>query len=263
MNLNLDGQRAAITGASRGIGRAVARQLASEGVNLALIARHQPALAALAREVSEEFGVEAVPIPADLGQPGTPEEAIGGATTALGGLDILVNNAGASPFGGFDEIGDGQWAESIDLKLMGYVRCMRAALRPMREQGSGVIVNVVGMAGRSASPGYVLGALNAALLHLTKSVGELVGSDGIRVMAVNPGLTTTERMMEAIHVWATAAGQTDTEYLDTYLRKTVPLGRLTTPEEVATAIAYLCSSAAAMATGSALQLDGGAAKGVF
>lgn len=167
----------------------MARRLASEGVNVAIIARREPALVALAEEISDEFGVEAVPIPADPAQPETPEEAIGGATKALG-------------------------------------------------------------------------ALNAALLHLTKSVGELVGPDGIRVMAVNPGLTTTERMLEAIHVWATTAGQTDSEYLDTYLRETVPLGRLTKPEEVATAIAYLCSSAA-MATGSALQLDGGAAKGVF
>jgi len=263
MSRSLAGRTALVTGGSAGIGFATADRLAGEGVTLALVARTASRLSEAADRIAQTHGVGVVPIVADLSQPDAPVQTVEQAAEALGGVDILVNNAGASPFGSLAVVSDRDWSSSIELKLMGYVRCTRAAFAIMKESGGGVIVNVVGMAGRSASPVYVLGCLNAALLHFTKSVAELGGSHGIRVMAVNPGLTTTDRMEEAIEVWAEDAGMTNEEFRTTYLDDRVPLGRFTTPEDVAEAITYLCSDAAAPATGSAIQLDGASTSGVF
>ncbi len=262
MSRGLAGRKALVTGGSAGIGLATADRLAAEGVNLALVARTESRLSQAASRIAAH-GAEVVTIVADLSLPEAPDQVVGRAAEALDGLDILVNNAGSSPFGSLEVVSDSDWSTSIDLKLMGYVRCTRAAFGIMREGGGGVIVNVVGMAGRSASPAYVLGSLNAALLHFTKSVAELGGPHGIRVMAVNPGLTTTDRMEDAISVWAEAAGMTDEAFRADYLEDKIPLGRFTTPEDVAEAIAYLCSDAAAATTGSAIQLDGASTRGVF
>ena len=263
MNRGLRGRRALVTGASAGIGYATADRLAAEGVDLALVARGESRLSEAAARIAVAHGVQVMPLVADLSQPETPDRVIRQAADALGGIDILVNNAGASPFGSLEAVSERDWSSSIELKLMGYVRCTRAVFGVMKDGGGGVIVNVVGMAGRSASPVYVLGSLNAALLHFTKSVAELGGPHGIRVMAVNPGLTTTDRMEDAIEVWAADAGMTNEAFRAAYLEDRVPLGRFTTPEDVAEAIAYLCSDAAAPATGSAIQLDGASARGVF
>ena len=263
MSRGLRRRRALVTGASAGIGFATADRLAAEGVDLALVARSEARLSEARAHIAGTHGVEVAQIVADLSLPDAPDRAVSQAADALGGIDILVNNAGSSPFGSLEAVSDRDWSSSIDLKLMGYVRCTRAVLPIMKEGGGGVIVNVVGMAGRSASSAYVLGSLNAALLHFTKSVAELGGPHGIRVMAVNPGLTTTDRMEEAIEVWAADAGMTNQEFRTVYLDERVPLGRFTTPEDVAEAIAYLCSDAAAPATGSAIQLDGASSSGVF
>jgi len=263
MNRGLSGRRALITGGSAGIGFATADRLAAEGVRLALVARNESRLSQAGVRIFETHGVDVVQIAADLSVADAPGRVVEQAADALGGIDILVNNAGSSPFGTLEAVTDRDWMSSIDLKLMGYVRCTRAAFGVMKNGGGGVIVNVVGMAGRSASPAYVLGSLNAALLHFTKSVAELGGPHGIRVMAVNPGLTTTDRMEEAIEVWAEDAGMTNQEFRDAYLNERIPLGRFTTPGDVAEAIAYLCSDTAAPATGSAIELDGASTRGVF
>ena len=263
MSRGLSGRRALVTGGSAGIGFATADRLAAEGVSLALVARNEARLSAARAQIAETHAVDVVQIAADLSVADAPGRVVKQAADALGGIDILVNNAGSSPFGTLEAVSDSDWMSSINLKLMGYVRCTRAAFGVMKEGGGGVIVNVVGMAGRSASPAYVLGSLNAALLHFTKSAAELGGPHGIRVMAVNPGLTTTDRMEEAIEVWAEDAGMTNEEFRTAYLGERVPVGRFTTPEDVAEAIAYLCSDAAAPVTGSAIQLDGASASGVF
>jgi 3-oxoacyl-[acyl-carrier protein] reductase len=263
MSRGLSGRRAIVTGGSAGIGLATADRLAAEGVDLALVARSQARLSEARTRIADTHGVMVAAIASDLSIPDAPGQVVGQAVDALGGLDILVNNAGSSPFGSLEAISDDDWSSSIDLKLMGYVRCTRAAFSVMKQSGGGVIINVVGMAGRSASPAYVLGSLNAALLHFTKSVAELGGPHGIRVMAVNPGLTTTDRMEEAIDVWATDAGMSNDAFRTSYLSDKIPLRRFTTPEDVAEAITYLCTDAAAPTTGSAIQLDGASASGVF
>ena len=247
MLLDLSGRTAIITGASRGIGAAIARTLAAEGVEVALLARSAPLLNELASELTTTYGRTAVPIPVDLRDPVSVLAAVDRARDCLGRIDILVNNAGASAFGDFDALGDEEWQSAFELKLMGYVRCMRAVLPEMRIRKSGRIVNVVGMGGRFATAGYVLGAFNAALLHVTKSVGDLVADDGVVVVAVNPGMTMTKRI-----------GEPSADQI-----AAVPIGRAASTDEIARIVAVLCTEVGALACGSAFQADGGAARGAF
>lgn len=261
MNLDLAGRKVIVTGASRGIGAAVARAFAEEEAELALVARSQAELEELASELAAS-GCRAVAVAGDLSDAASLEDAMRHAVEGLGGVDVLVNNAGASPFGSFDAIGDEQWGEAFELKLLGYVRCIRAVLPHMRARRRGTVVNVVGAAGRNATAGYVLGALNAALLHLTRSLGDLVAGDGIRVSALNPGFTSTERVRRAMEVWAHEQG-TD---VDTYTRDyaaRLPLGRFAEPDEIARLVVVLASDRMELTLGSSLQADGGSAGGHF
>lgn len=255
MNLGLSGKRVIVTGASRGIGAAVAEAFAAEGASLALVARTEAAVTDLARRLPSSTAVTA-----DLSRPDSLAAGMKIAVEALGGVDVLINNAGTSPFGSFDAITDAEWQAAFDLKVMGYVRCIRKVLPAMRAQGSGTIVNIVGMAGRHATPGYVLGACNAALLHLTRSLAELVARDGIRVSAINPGLTATDRMRSAMEVWAREANQDVEGYTRDYLGG-LPLKRFAQPEEIARLVVLLSSDVMALTTGSALQADGASARG--
>ena len=262
IELGLVGKVAIVTGASRGIGAAVATALAAEGVDVALIARHEGRLVALATDIEARYHVRAVPITVDLTQPDEISEGIARAAAALGRVDVLINGAGASPFGSLDSVTDDEWVQAFSLKVLGYVRTTRAVLPFMRRQHSGAIINIVGMAGRYATPNYVLGALNAALLHVTTAVSALVAEDGIRVLAVNPSLTATERSLRALDTWAMEAGEDSDDYRHKYVRS-LPLGRLAEPAEVAAVVVIAASDVARYMTGSALQVDGGSPKGVF
>jgi 3-oxoacyl-[acyl-carrier protein] reductase len=262
VRLGLTGKRCVVTGASRGIGAMVARELACEGADLALLARSEPALVALAGELHDRYQVRAWPVPGDLSTAEGAASGVNRAIESLGGIDVLINGAGSSPFGSFDRVDDQDWYSSFDLKVMGYVRCTRAALPAMRAQRSGRIVNVVGMAGRYATPGYALGALNAALLHLTKSLAELVARDGITVVAVNPGLTETDRVRDAMRTWADEEGVELDAYARDYASR-LPLRRLAAPEEVARLVVVLASEVSEYVTGSAVQVDGASTRGVF
>ena len=261
MKLEISGATAVVTGGSRGIGAATARLLVGEGVDVALLARSVSELEQLAEELDGKSG-RAVPIVTDMADAGAVERAFARARDELGPIDILVNNAGSSPFGSFDAITDEQWIEAFALKVLGYTRAIRAVLPEMRARGAGRIINVVGSGGRFASPDYALGALNAAMLHLTKGIGDLYAGDGVRVIAVNPGLTSTDRMMRALETWATAADVPLEEFTAAHFR-TIPLGRAVSPEEVAQVIGMLCTPLGDLTIGSAFQADGGGPRGSF
>jgi 3-oxoacyl-[acyl-carrier protein] reductase len=259
MELGLAGKRAIVTGASKGIGAATARALAAEGACVGLIARNEPALREVAASLGETRTVVAA---ADLSIAAGVEQSIKACIDGLGGVDILVNNAGASPNGTIDDITDEQWQTSFDLKLMGYVRCMRAVLPAMRAQRFGRIINLGGTAGIRATPGYVLAALNAALVHVTRSTAEHVGPDGITVVSLHPGPTLTERLHTMLSRGAQAAGVDVDEFAATRIAPELPLRRIGTPEEVANMIVVLASDVASWVTGGGVSIDGGAAKGV-
>jgi 3-oxoacyl-[acyl-carrier protein] reductase len=258
MELGLGGRRAIITGASRGIGAATALAFANEGARVALIGRDQAAL----RDVASRVSSSAVTSVADLSTADGVTRAIDECVSGLGGVDILVNNAGASPNGTIDDVTDEQWQAAFDLKVMGYVRCMRAVLPHMRAQRFGRIVNVGGTAGIRATPGYVLASLNAALVHVTRTTAEHVGKDGINVVSLHPGPTMTDRMRTLLARGAEAAGMDVDEFAEKRLAPELPLGRVGTADEVARMIVVLASDVAEWVTGGGVTIDGGAARGV-
>ncbi|CAB4726886.1 MAG: SDR family oxidoreductase [Actinobacteria bacterium] len=256
MDLGLNGRRAIITGGSRGIGAATAAALHAEGALVAIIGRDAAALAAVAEPIGAHVAV------ADLATANGVRTAVDSCIAALGGVDVLVNNAGASPNGTIDDITDEQWQHAFDLKVMGYMRCMRSVLPAMRAQRFGRIVNVGGTAGIRATPGYTLAALNAAIVHLTRSTAEHVGRDGISVVSLHPGPTLTDRLRTMLERGAANAGIEIDEFAANVVGKALPLGRVGSAEEVARMIVVLCSDVAAWVTGGGISIDGGAAIGV-
>jgi 3-oxoacyl-[acyl-carrier protein] reductase len=262
VELGLEGKRAIVTGASRGIGAATAHALAAEGCRVGLIARTASALDEQAASIVTSFQTSPVVAVADLSTAAGVSYGVGQCIEGLGGVDILINNAGASPFGSIDQLDDQQWHDAFDLKVMGYLRGMRLVLSPMRAQHWGRIVNIGGVAGTRASAGYALAALNAALIHLTRSTAELVGPDGINVISVHPGPTMTDRILTLFAPAAARAGMDPAEYATKVVAKDIPSGRLSTPEEVAAGVVFAVSDRAAMITGGGLTIDGGTARGL-
>ncbi len=263
MDLALAGKRCIVTGGSKGIGAATAFALAGEGADVAIIARNEAMLRQCATDIEKAHGTRAIPIVADLSTADGVSGSMGEAQDALGGVDILINNAGASGFGSIDQVDDAAWKESFDLKLMGYVRAMRAVFPAMRAQRSGRIVNVLGIAGVSPTAGYVLGAFNAALTHVTRSAAAEVAGDGILINAIHPGPTATDRILRGMASGAESAGVELDQFLQQFAKSTIPVGRMGTPEEVAKMIVVLASEAASYMTGGAIQVDGGIAKGLL
>ncbi len=205
---------------------------------------------------------EAVVVVADLATAAGARSAIDAAAAGLGGLDGLVNNAGSSPGGTIEQVTDEDWQASFDLKLLGYVRAIRAAIPHLRAAGGGHIVNVGGVAGIRAGEGYTLAALIPALVHVTRTTAELLGRDGITVTMVHPGPTLTDRLAAMLTPGAERAGVSVAEFARDVVGAQLPLGRVGTPEEVGRLVALLCSDAAAWVTGGGVLVDGGAARGV-
>lgn len=252
MDLNLTGKRALITGASQGIGAAVARHLAAEGCNLLLTARNQANLDALKAEIESAHGVTAETLGLDLSETGS--------VTALaeqaGDIDILINNAGAIPAGRLQDIDEDQWRAVWEVKLFGYINLTRALYDPMKAKGGGVIINICGASGERPKSNYICGATaNTALMSFSMALGGDSMMDGIRVVAVNPGPVATERLIELTK--GSAAEKLGDPDRWRELWDTLPEGRAATVEEVADAVAFLASPRSAYTSGTVVTVDGG------
>ena len=247
-DFRLDNRVALVTGASRGIGRAVALGLAKAGAHVALAARRLPDLEDVAGEVTA-LGRRALPVSAHTGRREDIDRLFDTVGSELGRLDILVNNAATNPtFGPLVEMDETAWDKVMALNVKGYLLTAQRAARLMRAQGRGSIVNVSSTGGLRASPG--IGAYSvskAAVIMLTRVLARELASAGIRVNAVAPALVET-RFSEAL--WK------DPQILSRYLEAT-PMNRTAQPEEMAGAVVYLCSDAASYVTGQTLVLDGG------
>lgn len=258
MDLGIHGKRALVTGGSAGIGLAAARELAREGVDVAIIGRDENRLWTAAAVLQSVSSGKVVPIRADCGNPIDVAQSVDTAITALGSIDILVNNAGETPMANIDQAADATWECSIALKLMGYVRYARALAPAMRMRRWGRIVNVIGRSGYHPQPGYIIGStINAALLGLTKVLAAEFAKDNVLVNGVNPGPIATERWM-AVTAQRAALERTDRESINVRAIAGIPVGRLGTPEEVAILIALLCSERASFISGALINVDGGA-----
>ena len=252
MDLNIRGRTALITGASRGIGKAIAQGLAAEGCDLHLAARSEEGLRAVADEVGSVHGIKATIHPCDLSGP----EAVAALGAACADVDILINNAGDIPSGTLTGIDSATWRRLWDLKVFGYVELTRAILPQMEARGSGGVVNVVGAAGESPNPYYIAGCMgNAALMMFTRCLGGDAISHGVRVVGVNPGATLSDRHLA--HVKERALRRLGDAERWPELEAKNPSGRTSRVEEIADAVAFLASDRASHIAGEILRIDGG------
>jgi 3-oxoacyl-[acyl-carrier protein] reductase len=263
MDLAMTGKKAIVTGASAGIGKAVTRSLAREGVDVAICARRMEPLQETAAEIAKETGRKITPIAADLTNAADAENFIKKAHAALGRIDILVNNAGSAPGGVIEHLGEEDWASALQLKFMGYVRCMKHVLPIMQKQKKGRVVNVIGNDG--VKPSYweiAPGAANAAGQNLTKSLAGQYGKDNISFASVNPGPVRTERWTGLVHAMARDMNLSF-EQADKLAPASIPLGRIAESEEVANLVTFLASDLAFFVNGTMIEIDGGQEKSLM
>lgn len=262
MELGLKDKAALVTGGSKGIGAAIALALAREGAKVAICARTEADLTAKAAEIRKETGAQVEAIAGDLSKPGEADRVIGEVVRRFGRLDILVNNAGSAPGGTIEELTEEQWQQALQLKLMGHIRCMKAAIPIMRQQGGGRIVNVVGNDGvKTAYWEVAPAACNAALLIVIQALGERYGSEGIYINALNPGPVATERIDNVLRRLAERTGITPEQAFQIH-EESLPLKRFCRPDEVANVALFLASERASFVNAAYINVDGGQRKGV-
>jgi NAD(P)-dependent dehydrogenase (short-subunit alcohol dehydrogenase family) len=206
MDLGLEGKAALVTGASRGLGEAIAHELANQGVQVCLAARDETKLAEVAAAITARTQAHCVSFAGDLRQAETIDAAVSAAVAAFGRLDILVNNAGATKRGDFFALTEDDWQDGYALKFHGYVRATRAAWPHLKAVG-GSVINIVGIGAHAGTDEFTIGgSVNAALLHFTKAMSHLGIREGVRVNAINPGHIETERLTPQYRAPGASAG---------------------------------------------------------
>jgi NAD(P)-dependent dehydrogenase (short-subunit alcohol dehydrogenase family) len=253
MELNLKNKVAIITGASRGIGNAIAQTLSAEGMKLTLVARSQ------LEEFAASLPTDCLPLSLDMRHPDSAAQALNATIKKFGTLDLLVNNAGATKRGDFLTLTDEEWADGYSLKLFGAMRLSRAAW-PHLIKSNGSIINIIGVGGRTGSAEFAIGgSVNAALMNLTKVLADRGVKDGVRVNAINPGSIATERLQTRIMTFAKEKNLSHEE-ATAQLVKDFNIARFGEPNEIAQTVAFLASSQASYIQGAILDVDGGATR---
>jgi NAD(P)-dependent dehydrogenase (short-subunit alcohol dehydrogenase family) len=264
MDLHLTDKRALVTGGSKGIGKAIARQLALEGADVVIAARNNDELAATAGEIVDESGRQVFGVVADTKDDASVKALVTATVEALGGLDILVNAAakpgGQAPPPRLADITDALFWDDVDVKVMGYLRTAREAAPHMIAGGWGRIINVSGLAARQT--GSIIGSIrNVAVAAMTKNLADELGPKGINVTVVHPGLTRTEKTAPLVSARAGAAGVTEAE-IEARFAATVTVGRIIDAAEVADIVAFLASPRSIAINGDAIACGGGTKGGI-
>ena len=255
MDLGLKGRKAVVTGGSKGLGRAIAEELAREGADVAICARHEDEVRRAGTEL-EALGTKVYAEPADVTDPDQVRTFIGAAAESLGGIDILVNNAGRAPPGTFETLTDDDWKSDLDVKLFSMIRCSREALPHLRASGSGRVVNIGAVFGKYPDPTFFATSTNrAACMAFSKALSMEVAKDGILVNMVNIGYVVTPQW-ENIHQ-RRAPHLSEDEFFDQMAEADVPLKRFGRPDEVAGIVAFLAGDRAGYITGASIDVAGG------
>jgi len=256
--MELPGQVALVTGASRGIGRAIALELARAGADLVINARGREALEAVAAEV-RACGRQVETVAADVATEAGGRLVVERAVARFGRVDVLVNNAGRGAPRRLLELTEADWLASFALNFMSAVRLSLACVPIMRAQGGGRIVNIASRVGRQPDPLFApYAAAKAALINFTKSLANAFSKDGILSNCIVPGLIRTEAVEEAARASAAATGRTVEEVLaETLRRRPIPAGRMGEPADVAGLVVFLASPHASWITGGTFSVDGG------
>jgi len=259
VNLGLDDKVALVCGSSRGLGRAIADELAAEGAALALCSRDPERLAAAAGEI----GPEVLAVPADLAVPGEPTRVVEATLERFGRIDILVANTGGPPAGTHDTLELADWDQATALLLRSTVELATSALPSMKERGWGRILAVTSVAVKQPVDNLMLSnSVRAAVTGFAATLAREVAKDGITVNTILPGYTSTERVTELNEADAKREG-VDPAEIQARLEASIPLGRLADPREFAALAAFLVSERAGYITGGAFAVDGGWVRGLF
>ena len=261
--MNLKGKVAVVTGGSLGIGRAVTEALAAEGVRVAIVARSRGPLEEVAAEITAKTGVEVLAAPADVSKTDQVEEMMRQVERHFGRIDILVNGA-AHPGGlvrsNIDEADPEGLLEDVNIKVVGYMRCAKAASAVMKRNGWGRIINIGGLTGRGSK--QLSGMRNVAICHMTKVLSDQLGPHGITVNVIHPGVVETPHIHELYAKEAKLQGLTPAEVEANYAKGT-PIRRVLQPNEIADTVLFLASDRAAAITGESIAVDGGITRGIF
>ena len=258
MDLELKGKTAIITGGSRGIGKAVAREFGREGVEVALVSRGLEALEATAKELGQETGGRYIAIPADTSNEESVRAMVQKAAQELGHLDILVNGAakvGGGPAPNLAGVTEEAFWEDMNTKVMGYLRCAREVAPYMASRGWGRIINLSGMAARQS--GTIIGSMrNVAVAAMTKNLADELGPLGINVSVVHPGLTRTERTAELVEAQVKSQG-ISAEEVEKNMAANISIRRMIDAEEIAYVVTFLASPKSVAITGDTIATSGG------
>ena len=263
MDLGLQDKVAIVTGGSQGIGRATAMALAQEGVDVSICARGVEALEEAATEIRSRTGRRVLAVRADVTSLEDIRNLVATTVAELGGVDILVNNAVNSVAAPFMELPDAAWLDHISVKVMGYIRCAREVIPRMRRRGGGRIINIGGMAARSAgSLNMTAGVTNSAVSNVVKNLANQVAADGILVNCIHPGTTRTGRQSTLLESRAREAN-ISVEEAESKVVSAIPIGRMVEPEDVANLVLFLVSDKASAITGQSVGIEGGAGQGIY
>jgi NAD(P)-dependent dehydrogenase (short-subunit alcohol dehydrogenase family) len=256
MDLQLKDKHVLVAGGSRGIGFACAHLFAREGARVTITSRTAAHLDAARKRLREETGADVAVLTAELTDAQAAALVVGTAE-AIAPVDILVNCAGAALRTPYTELTPAAWEAAMRAKFFTYINVMDPLVKRMGARGSGAIVNVIGMGGKVASPTHLAGgAANAALMLASAGLAAAWGAHGVRVNAVNPALTLTDRMAEGMAAEARLRGITEAEVLKQAAAR-APLGRIASPEDIADAVVFLASPRSAYISGAIVSMDGG------
>ena len=257
MDLGLEGKVALVTAASKGLGRAIATELASEGARVVISSRDEETLSLTASEIRQETGAEVGHRACDLTVKSQIDALILHATDRFGGIDVLVNNTGGPPTGNFGDLDDAAWTLAFEQIILSLVRCVRGVIPSMRERGGGRIVNVASSSIKQPIDNLLLSnTFRAGLNGLAKSLSLELASDNILVNTLGPGRILTGRTESVDAGQAESRGVSVEEVRDQFAAQ-IPLGRYGTPEEFARVATFLASPANSYVTGQAVLVDGG------
>ena len=262
MNLGLHDKIALVTAASRGLGKAVALRLAQEGAHVAICARGEEHLNKTAAEIETKTGRQVLALRADVSDPAAPAALVKAAVERFERVDILVTNAGGPPPGQFLDLTPEDWEAAAQLTLMSAVRLCYAVVPLMKEQGEGSILAMTSITVKQPLPNLILSnSLRLGVTGLVKTLADELAPFGIRVNAICPGWTRTARVDQLLRDRA-ERNSTTLEEEAAKIAAAIPLGRIGTPEEFASAAVFLVSPAVSYVTGVSLLVDGGLYRGV-
>jgi 3-oxoacyl-[acyl-carrier protein] reductase len=267
MDLGLSGKRALVTGASRGLGFAIARALAREGATVAMVARTADTLARAAHDIATESarsgGRLPIPIAGEVGDAEATAHVVAAAEAALGGIDILVANAGGPPSTTFATTTDAQYRAALETNLLGSIRLAQGCVPAMRERRWGRVIFVTSMSAKQPLPGLLLSnTARAGILGFAKTLATECAPDGVLVNTVLPGHFDTDRARELAEMRAAREGRPVEQLLAERVRG-IPVGRSGEPDEFAAVVTFLASERASFVTGVALQVDGGQVSSLY